>query len=235
MPQATQETRVSDIYDQIKDKAAGFGIRPGERINEGSLARELGVSRTPVREALNRLVAEQLIEFRPGTGFYCRPLEPQDMFNLYEMRNVVEIAAVRLAALRAKDDELDSFAQETEATGLHVKGITIAQAVALDEKFHAEIARLSGNEELLRTLNGINDRIRFIRWVRMGSRIKDSKSEHRQILDALVARDPDLAAKELSRHIVHRKDQVVDAVRSGISSIYLEGAGALSAQILEDT
>ena len=97
------ETRVADIYDQIKAKSAGFGIRPGTRINEGALARELNVSRTPVREALNRLVAEQLIDFRPGTGFFCRPLDPQDMFDLYEMRNIVETAAVRLAVLRARD------------------------------------------------------------------------------------------------------------------------------------
>ena len=229
------ETRVADIYDQIKAKSAGFGIRPGTRINEGALARELNVSRTPVREALNRLVAEQLIDFRPGTGFFCRPLDPQDMFDLYEMRNIVETAAVRLAVLRARDSDLAQFVADTEATGMNVTGLTIAQAVTRDEAFHIEIARLSGNAELLRTLQGINDRIRFIRWVRIGARITESKAEHRRILDTLIARDPDAAVKELSRHIVHRKDQVVDAVRTGISSIYLDGAAALSEQVLEDT
>ncbi len=233
MAQPVQVTRVSDIYDQIKSRAAGFGIRPGERINEGALARELGVSRTPVREAMNRLVAEQLIEFRPGTGFFCRPLDPQDIFNLYEMRNVVETAAVRMAAQRASDDDLNEFATETKGKGLIVKGLTIAQAVTFDEAFHLGIARMSGNHELLRTLMGINDRIRFIRWVRMGRRVKDSKAEHRAILDAVLDRNADAAASELARHIVHRKDQVVDAVRSGISSIYLDGAEALGAQSLE--
>ena len=224
----------TDVYARIKTKATGFGIRPGERINEGALARELGVSRTPVREALNRLVAEQLIEFRPGTGFFCRPLDPGEMFNLYEMRNIVETAAIRLATLRATDSDILAFIEDTEATGMTISGLTIAQAVERDEAFHIEIARLSGNAELLRTLKGINDRIRFIRWVRIGQRIKASKGEHRAILAALQARDPDQAVRDLSRHIVHRKDQVVDAVRAGISSIYLDGADALSTQMVED-
>ena len=234
MTQSKPETRVADIYDQIKAKAAGFGIRPGERINEGALAKDLGVSRTPVREALNRLVAEQLIEVRPGTGFLCRPLEPKDIFDLYETRNIVETAAVRLAISRAKDADLQAFAAETQATGMTVKGLTIAQAVTRDEAFHIEIARLSGNLELLRVLQGVNDRTRFIRWVRMSDRVVESKAEHRRILDAMLARDPDAAVRALSHHIVHRKDQVVEAVRSGISSIYLDGAAALSEQILED-
>ena len=71
------DTRVEDIYGRLKAMVVGFGIRPGERLNEVALSRELGASRTPLREALNRLMAERLVEFRPGAGFFCRALEPQ--------------------------------------------------------------------------------------------------------------------------------------------------------------
>jgi DNA-binding GntR family transcriptional regulator len=109
MAQTTQdgaETRVADTYGRLKARVVGFGIRPGERLNEVALAREIGVSRTPLREALNQLVAERLIDFRPGTGFVCRPLEPKTIFDLYELRQVIEVTAVRLAIMRASDEDL---------------------------------------------------------------------------------------------------------------------------------
>ncbi len=65
------EGRVEALYNKLKDMAVDFRIRPGERINEVALARELDASRTPLREALNRLVAERLIDFNPGKGFFC--------------------------------------------------------------------------------------------------------------------------------------------------------------------
>ena len=228
------ETRVEDIYREVKSRASGFGIKPGERLNEGALAAELGVSRTPLREALNRLVAEQLIVFRPGFGFFCRALDPQDMMNLYELRLVTELAAVRLAVKRASDVELEAFAAEERTRGATLAGLTIAQAVARDEAFHMRIAHLSGNAEISRLLDNINARTRLIRWVRVGQRIRDSKEEHRRIVNALVTRNVERAETEISAHIEQRRDQVLAAVKEGISSIYLGETGALTAQILED-
>ena len=91
------EGRVEALYIRLKERAVNFEFRPGERINEGAIARELDASRTPLREALNRLVAERLIAFRPGQGFFCRALDSRTIFELYEMRAVIEVAAVRRA------------------------------------------------------------------------------------------------------------------------------------------
>ena len=139
------ETQVAGLYSRLKSKVVGFDIRPGERLNEVALARELGVSRTPLREALNRLVAERLVEFRPGAGFFCRMLEPQAIFDLYEMRQVLEVTAVRLAVVRASDEELIALRDEFRQRGQDVTGLTIAQAAERDEAFHIGIARASGN------------------------------------------------------------------------------------------
>ncbi len=228
------EGRVGDIYGRLKARVVGFGIRPGERINEVALARDLTVSRTPLREALNRLVAERLVEFRPGAGFFCRPLEPQAIYDLYELRRIIEVSAVMLACQRATDQDLAALAEDTMARGMEVAGLTVAEAVERDEDFHIGIARLTGNMELAATLQSINDRIRFIRWVNMSARVKASKQQHRAILQALLDRDEDRAGDALADHISRRKDEVVAAVKEGISNIFMDGADELMARVIEE-
>ena len=217
------ETRANALYESVKEMTVNFAIRPGERINEGALARQLDASRTPLREALNRLVAERLIDFRPGTGFFCRALEAQDIFDLYDLRRVLETAAVTKACATASAADITDLRQGPYAEGLLYKGLTIAEVVAKDEAFHIALARLSGNAELVRQLIAINERIRFIRWIDMGRRVMETKGEHTAIMDAVEARDADTAADLMSAHITKRMDQIVSAVREGYSSIYMDG------------
>ncbi|WP_171207848.1 MULTISPECIES: GntR family transcriptional regulator [unclassified Ruegeria] len=227
--------RVDDIYEQVKAMAVSFRLRPGDRLNEVSLSKELGVSRTPLREALNRLVAERLFDFRPGQGFFCRPLDAQTVYDLFELRRIIETAAVRSACERALDSDLDALKTELYATGIDITGLTIAEAVARDEAFHLGIAQLTGNAELVETLDRINERIRYIRWVSMSmDRLQRSKSEHKRVMQALIARDADSAAQVMGAHIAKRMDQVQEAVRHGISSIYMDGPEGISSRIIED-
>ncbi len=227
--------RVDDIYDQVKAMAVSFRLRPGDRLNEVALSKDLGVSRTPLREALNRLVAERLFDFRPGQGFFCRPLDAKSVFDLFELRQIIEVAAVRTACEKATDEELQTLHDELHATGLDISGLTVQEAVNRDEAFHLGIARLSGNAELLQMLTRINERIRYIRWISMSlDRLQRSKGEHKQVMQALLARDADEAARVLGNHISKRMDQVQDTVRHGISNIYMEGSEDISTQIIEE-
>jgi len=217
------EGRVEALYGKLKEMAVNFRIRPGERINEVALARELDASRTPLREALNRLVAERLIEFQPGKGFFCRPLDPKRIYELYELRGIAEEAAVRLACRRGSDEDFAALKESLYANGLTYVGKTVREVTTFDEAFHVGIAKLSGNEELVRQLMQINERIRFIRWVDMAVRVRETKGEHKQIMAALEARDADKAASIMRSHIAKRMDQVVAAVKEGYSSIYMPG------------
>lgn len=227
--------RVDDIYDQLKAMAVSFRIRPGDRLNEVALSRELGVSRTPLREALNRLVAERMFVFRPGQGFFCRSLDAQSVFDLFELRRIIESAAVLAACERASDDELQALQVDLLATGINISGLTVEEAVSRDEAFHLGIARLSGNTELVETLTRINERIRYIRWISMSlGRVQRSKEEHKNCMAALIERDGHRAANILGRHIDKRMDQVQEAVRHGISSIYMDGADDVASRIIEE-
>lgn len=227
--------RVDDIYERVKAMAVSFRLRPGDRLNEVALSKELGVSRTPLREALNRLVAEKMFDFRPGQGFFCRPLDAKSVFDLFELRQIIEVAAVRSACEHATDVELRALREELYTTGIDITGLTVQEAVRRDEAFHLGIARLSRNAELLDTLNRINERIRYIRWISMSlDRVQRSKDEHKRVMQALMDRDAATAAEVLGRHITKRMDQVQDAVRQGISNIYMEGSEDISTRIIEE-
>src|ERR1022692_967687 len=90
------KSAVDRVYAQLKELAISFELRPGDRINEVVVARRLGVSRTPLREALNRLTSDGFLTLSRNTGFFRKPLDPKEIFDLYELRNQIEMAGGRL-------------------------------------------------------------------------------------------------------------------------------------------
>jgi len=102
----TTSSVVDKVYDELKAMAINYALRPGERLNEIELSKRLGVSRTPLREALNRLSTEGFLRFIPGRGFYCRELNPKEIFDLFELRKAIEISGVRLSTHRAKAERI---------------------------------------------------------------------------------------------------------------------------------
>lgn len=201
--------------------AVQFTFRPGEKINEADLASSLGASRTPLREALNRLVAEGFLEFIQGRGFFCRDLKSREMFELYQFRSILEGAAVRLACEQATEQEVTGLSDFLERTGPDEGGRSSQELVALDEYFHEQVMALSRNEQMIRTLENINARIRYFRWVDMDFKRSETQSEHRAIIDALRARDADLAVTQMNNHISRRLDQITAAVKESFSRLDL--------------
>ncbi|MCB2103049.1 MAG: GntR family transcriptional regulator [Rhodobacterales bacterium] len=212
---------VDRLYEAVREMAVAFDLKPGERVNEVDLARRLGASRTPLREALNRLAAEGFLTFQPGRGFSCRAFTPREVFELYQLREVLETAAVRLACAQATDAELDEIETFLDQTGPGSDGRPVELLVTLDERFHAAIATLARNAELARVLDNVNARIRFVRWIDMTKRAK-TQAEHRAILAALRDRDADRAADLTARHIAKRQDQITQAIREGYARIYVD-------------
>jgi DNA-binding GntR family transcriptional regulator len=191
------------------------------------LARQLGVSRTPVREALNRLAAAGFLSFTPSRGYFRRPLDPNEIYDLYEMRQAIEVVATRLAAERASPAALEELEQFLKASIISEAGAT-DELVRFDEGFHERVVRLSGNQEMCRCLSNINDRIRFFRWIDMESgRRRDTQEEHRQVLLALRARDAQRAGMLMHGHIERRREQIVHQVREGYARIYVDAGTAL--------
>ena len=191
-----------------------------------ALARQLGASRTPLREALNRLAAEGFLTVEAGRGFFCRPLDAGEIRELYELRLVIEEAVVRRVCAAAPGPEVEAlldFIRETETDDVRR---SLGECTAIDEKFHERLAGLAGNGEMLRILRNLNHRIRFIRWIEMSSRRPHVQGEHQAILEAILAGDENEAVGRLRAHITKRQDRITAAVREGYARIYHDGANA---------
>ncbi|MCG8490283.1 MAG: GntR family transcriptional regulator [Sneathiellales bacterium] len=213
---------VDKIYVRVRQMATNFEFMPGERINESSLSKELGASRTPLREALNRLVAEGFIDFENGRGFFCRALSPEKILSLYEVRAALESEALRLAIVRASDqdiDELEAFLRSCEPAYLSTS--STLELVDLDEEFHMRLVRLSGNGELERMLSNVNARIRYVRCIDMADRREGAPVHHQEIVKHLKTRNEEKTIAALRNHIVKRSEETTEAVKIAYSQLYV--------------
>lgn len=191
------------VYDYLREEILAERLRSGTELQEAALARELGVSRGPLREAIGRLEAEGLVTVRPRRGAVVRSLSRTDFLELYQLREALEVAAIRLAVPGL---DLECLARLRELTD---RMAGCAQAEHLDEffdanaEFHEAIVIASGNRklhEVYRQLVGQMGRYRT-RSVSLRGSMQRSVLEHRAVLAAAAAGDADEAARLLSEHI----------------------------------
>ena len=216
------DIRESDrVYSSLREMAITFKLKPGERLTELDIAERFSVSRTPVREALNRLVNEGFL-IADGRGFSLRDLDPKECFDLYELRLALESTAVRLAVQRATDEELSLLSKMARRANREPAGCSVERIVELDEEFHEEMARLSGNAQLTETLKNVNARIRFVRLIDMDGRPRSrSLGDHVTVARALEARDAEGAIQAIQEHVSRKLQDMVQVVRRGIARIYV--------------
>ncbi|WP_372574653.1 GntR family transcriptional regulator [Ruegeria jejuensis] len=225
---AKSESNVDRIYEALRRMAADFAFKPDARINESALATQLNASRTPIREALNRLVAEGFLTFRSGRGFFCRSLSPELVMDIYEARVAVETEAVRLSCLRATDEAIAALGHALDAVAAdYIPAADADSLLALDEAFHTQLCQLSGNGELSRMLDNLNDRIRYLRLIdlrRLRETAPDGQSmasAHRRIIDAVTRRDVEAATAQMRAHIERRREGATQAVRDAFAQLYV--------------
>ncbi|MGR3290361.1 MAG: GntR family transcriptional regulator [Paracoccaceae bacterium] len=206
-----KQSSVDRAYAQLRHMAVNFEFKPEERLNESALSARFGASRTPLREALNRLVAEGLLTFKNGSGFYCRSLNPTRVLELYEARVAIESEVVIRAIERASDLEIQAllpYINDTEHTYDTTSDLSLL--LEMDEEFHIRLAEMCNNAELVRILQNINDRIRYVRLINLKILYKSGTtpvnegarlSAHRKIIEAIAQRDTPSAVEAMRRHI----------------------------------
>jgi DNA-binding GntR family transcriptional regulator len=212
---------VDRVHRELRGMAMTFRFLPGERLNEAILAKELGVSRTPLREALNRLSTEGFLTFSANNGFFRKPLDVKEIFDLYEFRMHLELSAVKLAVERASDEQLLALEKFSEESAREEPSRTIDDLVTLDEQFHEMLMNLTGNIQMLSSLRNINARIQFVRWLDMTERRSETQSQHKHIIAALKNRDRRESERLISDHIAHRIDQIFDKVERSYGRIFV--------------
>jgi len=220
-------------YHVIRKMAVDFRLRPDERINEVQLARQLEVSRTPVREALNRLASEGFLSFQPNRGFFFRAPDTGLLLKLFELRVIVEQGGFALACARASDEAIADLASFWAGALERYLREDPDEILSLDEYFHESIARLSGNDEVLATLQGINARIRFVRRIQIehGRQHGEMIAEHSRIVEALQARDEAAGKEMLERNIALSVEDATSVMKEAFFKLYAETARESSAVV----
>ncbi len=208
------------VYQIIRDMTIAFKFKPGERINEGLLAKELSVSRTPLREAMQQLVSEKLLRWERNKGFFCRDLDEKEVSDLYEYRAILEEQSIRLACLRATDEQIQQLATFLDDNQFEYQAVNCDQQLWVDQEFHQMIATFADNNELLNALYRVNQRIYFIRWIDMANINGSYEPSHQQLLAALQARDCEKAASLMSEHVGRRREQISLSIREAYGSIF---------------
>ncbi|MGH8444632.1 MAG: GntR family transcriptional regulator, partial [Solimonas sp.] len=188
---ATREDNLAErIYLRIKQEIFDWQLLPGDRFTESELAERMAASRTPVREALVRLQRDGHVEVQFRNGWTIRPFDFRSLENLYDIRVILELAALRqLCDADDIEDRLEALRGVwlvAPAERLH-EGRRVAE---LDERFHEHLVEATGNDEMARIHHNITERIRIVRRLdfTMDKRIEATYDEHGHILRTLLSR-----------------------------------------------
>ena len=201
------------IYNLIKESILTGTLESGSRLVELSLASELGVSRTPIREALKRLSVEGLVTVDPVRGMIVRRIDPHEVEDFYITREVLDGLAGRLAAERVSSDQLIRLRTMLEAMeAAHQRGDRVGMVQA-NMRFHDSVFRAGANRWLLSLGRSMIDFVRLMSAAAYTDPVRDQEvvEEHRRIQDALEAKDPEAAEKASREHMVQARLHFVRA------------------------
>jgi len=187
------------VRDLIRDRIVRGEFTPGDRLVERVLAEELGVSRVPVREALNLLKGEGFVQDVPRRGVIVTVLSRDDLDDLFEVREALEVHGARLASLRATPEEVAYLTDLAERAEAAYAAGDLQRMADLNEAFHDAIPKLAHNRTLASTLEPLEGRLH---WVLRQNRTPDLlMREHAELVEAISAHDPDRAADVARRHV----------------------------------
>jgi DNA-binding GntR family transcriptional regulator len=194
-------SRADFVYESLRDAIWDGRIAVGERVREEEIARNLGVSRTPVREALQRLHQRGLLVFGAGRGLTVASLSQHQVLQLYAMREILEGSAARFAAQHATEPEI-AVLWRLQKELCKPDHDTMA-LVTLNRRLHQAIYEAAHNQYLIQTLSVLHDSLALLHSTtfRVPSRRLESDEEHRQIVEAIEQHNPDRAEEAARQHI----------------------------------
>jgi DNA-binding GntR family transcriptional regulator len=199
---ASQYTSLSEfVYQRLRSMIERGDLRPGRRVMESELAANLGVSRTPVREALRRLESSGMLNVESRVGLVVASISRQAMLELYVMREVMEGTAARLCAINASGDEILQL-ETLISVEKRVHGNPEEQ-VRHNRKFHAAVYEGAHNRYLQKSIDAINESMWLLGKSQMlqADRAKAAMPQHRRIVEAIKRRDGDAAEAAAREHV----------------------------------
>ncbi len=204
------------VRETLEERIVDGTYAPGTRLDEVALAKEFGVSRTPIRETLIQLSSSGMIDLRPRRGAIVAEMSPHRLCEMFEVMAELEAMCGRLAARRMTDEEHAALAAVHERCEEARDSASIDDYFAHNEDFHRLIYAASHNAFLVEQASSLQRRLRPYRrlQLRLRNRLKNSYSEHQAIVDALAEGDGELAAQRLRSHVIVQGERYGDLVAS---------------------
>lgn len=203
------------VYRHIREAVVSGLVSSSSRLDEQVFATEMGVSRTPVREAIAKLTKEGLVEYRPYQGNFVRVFTAKQINDLYEVRKVLESLATRLAVPKLTDGNVAELKAILDAVhDAYERGDLVAYGEA-DRRFHTAIAHFSANETLIESLDRLGLQVQLVRAAANHDPgvVERTAFQRPAILLALEARDGEQAARLMEEHIEDVRRSVVDQLK----------------------
>ncbi|MCQ2551521.1 MAG: GntR family transcriptional regulator [Clostridia bacterium] len=199
------------VYGELKRQILIGEIVPGTRMMEVELADEMGVSRTPVREAIRKLEIEGLVTIEPRRGAYASDISVKDMLDVLEVREDMEALAAALTARRITEEEIDEMEAANEEYNKAIHSGSTDEIIKSDEKFHKTIVNITGNKTLvsmIETIQELATRFRYLYYDDF-TRYENMPAEHEAIIQAIKTGDEEMARQVAKDHVNRLKQFVV--------------------------
>ena len=232
-----------EVYRLLWTRILDRGLRPGDKLSDLRLSQELGVSRTPAREALQRLVSDGIVRAERNRGFFVASFSATDIAEIYDLRSTLEAMALRAAAprltpdlLRSAQIDLDNVKAQLDGATTELKKLDAFTAfLEVDRGFHRSLVELAGNSRLQNMVEGLWAQIAVFQWAG-GFRdhwIEAAITRHRSIIAALLEGDVERATEELRQHIDEVKLWAIDEL--GAAQPNSDPASTRSPRLLPET
>ena len=202
------------VFETLREAIIQGRLRPSERMMEIQLAEEMGVSRTPVREAIRKLELEGFVVMVPRKGAFVAGISIKDIVNVFEVRAAMEALAAGLAAERITSEEMEELERSLVQINEVSSRDNIDDIVALDSSFHDIIYRASRNERLIQIVTHLQEQIHRFRTASLSQpgRTKWALGEHKKIVEAISDRNVELAQSLAREHIENAEQSMLNAL-----------------------
>ncbi|MBS4537024.1 GntR family transcriptional regulator [Clostridium sp. D2Q-11] len=208
------------VFEHLRESIILGKMKPGERLMEIQLAESLGVSRTPVREAIRKLELEGLVIMVPRKGAYVSEVSLKDIKEALEIRASIEGLGAYLAAERMEEDEIEALKKKHEELKICINDGDVACIVEKDTELHDIIFKATRNNMLMDLVDGLREQVQRFRVSYVSSHHKSSElaKEHQKIIDAIEMRDKEAAKKYAEEHIEISKKYIVSDFKNNKES-----------------
>ena len=211
------------VFQKLREDILSGKYQEHEELKEVAIGEELGVSRTPVREAFRQLELEGLIQIIPNKGAYVTGITAKDVKDIYMIRSLLEGLCARLATEKITKEQMEEMAENIYLEDFHAQKGHKDQMAELDNRFHDILYEACDSKLLEHTLEDYHEYVLRVRQKTLSTntRGRASNDEHRQIMEAIKAGDADRAEKLANQHMINAYDNMV---KNGLYEIYGEEA-----------